>query len=182
MSFSIDSVNITVGQNKYTLLNKKLGSGVDGEVTSVLFGDREIVMKKMPTDALQDHTFETFKEINMIAMQKGFGPKIYDIFHHEGHVYILMEKLDKNLLEVMKTREVSKEEIISIVKPIHQLMFENNVSLGDDNMENYMCNSNGRWYRIDFTTCHLVKANRKKYFAFSYLNLNTNQMVKIRFN
>jgi tRNA A-37 threonylcarbamoyl transferase component Bud32 len=118
---------------------------------------REVIIEANEKEISDSEKIEEFRRINMLAMEKGFGPRIYDIVEKGGKVYIFMENLDMDMGKKIENEvkkgvkwEIIKGKIAEVVGGIHRRMLESGVTLGDDNMNNYM--SRGReWVRIDFT-------------------------------
>jgi hypothetical protein len=176
---------IKIGDKEYQIFDKKIASGLDGTIYPAKIGDIDIVVKIMPlegSDVLNSpENIEQFIRINQIASEQEFGPKIYDTLVKDEKFYLFMDNLDGTLTDLITklyeagiSKEVIKEKVKDIVFPIHAKMYENNISIGDDNIDNYM-NKGDKWYRIDFNQSILHKGtlskdNKKKYKEFNIIH------------
>jgi tRNA A-37 threonylcarbamoyl transferase component Bud32 len=120
-----------------------------------------------------EEQFNNFKKMNELAFTIGIGPKVYDIIKKDNKVYFFMDNLDMTLsqwakkkLDEGKTWESILEEIKKIVFPIHALMRDNNISIGDDNSDNYMSKGD-KWFRIDYTQNEFKKSLKDNYTKFT---------------
>lgn len=103
-------------------------------------------METSGSDTLRsEEQFNNFKKMNELAFTIGIGPKIFDIIKKDDKVYLFMDNLDMTLSEWTKEKlkqgipwSSILEEIGKIVFPIHALMRDNYISIGDDNADNYM--------------------------------------------
>ena len=77
-----------------------------------------------------------------------FAPQVYDV--NTDDKFIVMEKMDKHLIEVMKKQNgnLTKKQQLDIIK-IYKKLDEANVFHGDLNILNYMY-KNRKLYIIDF--------------------------------
>jgi tRNA A-37 threonylcarbamoyl transferase component Bud32 len=186
------------GSKEYLITETKLGEGVDGEVYLAEIGDKKVVVKIMPREVILEandkeiseiEKIEEFRRVNMLGMEKGFGPRIYDIVEKGGKVYMFMENLDKDMgkkIEEELKKGVKWEEIKGnvgrVVGSIHRKMMESGVTLGDDNVNNYM--SRGReWVRIDYTLSKKVEkigGKELEKFKWFYVVNPKGEMEKIR--
>ena len=87
-----------------------------------------------------------------------------------------MDNLDGTLTDwiTKKNNEGQKmedilEKVKDIVFPIHAKMYENNISIGDDNIDNYMYKGD-KWYRIDFNQSNLSGSPKKKYKEYHVIH------------
>ena len=150
--------------------------------------------------------FQEFKKINYIAAEQQFGPKIYDIIDEEDdNIYIFMEFLNGGLkkwiqLHLLVPDDEDEDDensipmnfnmllpdIKAIVAPIHQKMYDNRITLGEDTIDKYMYSSTDQWYRLDYTHCKffnhpddLDEEELMKYQQFIVVNPETQEMKKI---
>lgn len=186
------------GSNEYLITEVKLGEGVDGSVYLAEIGGKKIVVKIMPKEAILEanekeisdsEKIEEFRKVNQLGMKKGFGPRIYDIIEKKDLVYIFMENLDKDmgrkveeeLAKGVKWEEI-KENIGRVVRGIHRKMLESGVTLGDDNINNYM--SRGKeWVRIDFTMSRIeekIGGRELEKFKWFYVVNPSGKIEKIK--
>ena len=185
MSTTQNIIIITTEKDSYTISSTNIGKGVDGEVfPATTKNGHHIVVKIIPLNSFSNkEEYTQFKDMHLYASNSKLHPTIYDFFEDEINSYMFMDALDGTLLDYVRKLkqnwESVKEEIKQIVTPIHNTMFELGITLGDDNMENYMFKGT-KWYRIDFTASIRKKGNKKNYQHFSYLNIYTNQLEKIR--
>lgn len=167
---------IKISEKEYHIFDDKIAFGLDGSIYPVKIGDMEIVVKIMPlegSDVLNsEENIEQFIRINEIASEQGFGPKIYDTFIKDNKFYLFMDNLDGTLTDWITKQLDAKieineilEKVKDIVFPIHKKIYENNVSLGDNNIDNYM-NKGDKWYRIDFNQSKLSADPIKNYKVF----------------
>jgi len=190
---------IKKGDKEYLITETKLGEGVDGEVYLAEVGGKKIVVKIMDINSITEandkeitdrEKIEEFIRINQLGSEKGFGPRIYDIMEKGEKIYLFMENLDMDIGKKIEMEmgkgvkwEVIKENIGRVVGNIHRKMVENGITLGDDNMNNYM--SRGKeWVRIDFTTCKIVGILRgkelEKYRWFYVVNPSNKKIERIK--
>jgi serine/threonine protein kinase len=184
---------IRIGSTNYKITNTELGRGVDGTIFKVhrsrpsASEKDKIVVKEMNTSGMSEKELEELVQIQETAFHLGFGPRLYDIFQHGTTLYIFMEQLEKTLTEYireMKTNVVSiEEQIARIVRPIHGMMREAHITLGDDNTDNYMRTKNGEWVRIDFTTSRwkekMTVRDVKQFHEFIYVHPMKHKIMKI---
>jgi hypothetical protein len=179
---------IKIDEKEYQIFDKKIASGLDGTIYPAKIGDIDIVVKIMPlegSDVLNTpETIEQFIRINQLASEQEFGPKIYDTLVKDDKFYLFMDNLDGTLTDwITKQHEagISKEVIIEKVKdivfPIHAKMYKTNVSIGDDNIDNYM-NKGDKWYRIDFNQSTLSGNSKKKYKEYHIIHPLVRQIIK----
>jgi hypothetical protein len=152
------------------------GKGVDGTIYEATVGETNIAVKIM-TDDMYDSAID-------LKASNSFGPLIYDIVKKDRYIYIIMEKFDGDLtsyinqqLEGIRWSNIIKM-IKTIIKPIHDLMIESNITKGDDNTDNYMykiIDGIIKWVRIDFTQSEykergLSAREIKQFKTFTVLN------------
>jgi hypothetical protein len=180
---------IKIGTNTYKILNKELGSGLDGVIYEARKNDESIVVKIMSletSDVLTDaRKISDFNRMNYLASEKEFGPRIHDIIVKDNKLYLFMDNLDGTLTAYLvnqlaegKRWDTIIEKVKDIVFPIHKKMFDNNISIGDDNSDNYM-NKGDKWYRIDYNQNIFKRNSIDVYKRFSLLNPKETKMYTI---
>jgi hypothetical protein len=180
---------IKFGDNTYQIFNKDLGEGVDGIIYLAKKGDTTLVAKIMNYKTLEEldtpKKLEDFKRMNKFADEKDFGPKIYDIEIKDDKLYLFMEDLDTTLTNWIAAKVSRGEEwngiidqVKDIVFPIHYKMMKNNVSIGDDNTDNYM-NKGDKWYRIDYNKNEFKKNSEEDYKKFFLFHPVTHKRISI---
>ena len=169
----------------YTISNNLLGSGVDGFVYEGYMDNEKIAVKIINKNIFENDEFiQNFIKMNMLASSLEIGPKIYSIISEKDKILIYMDLMDKTLSDYINKKletesyENVEESVKSIVFPIHKKMYDNNISIGDDNVENYM-EKNGKWYRIDFTQNKFIKSKKADYLKFSYFNIKNISIHRI---
>lgn len=181
MTVKIDNLKILekveINGKIYNILDNILGRGVDGIIYEAIFGEEKLVVKIMEvaeSDTLStEEQFSNFKKMNELAFTIGIGPKVYDILKKDGKVYFFMDNLDMTLSQWAKKKldegnswESILEQIGKIVFPIHALMRDNNISIGDDNSDNYMSKGD-KWVRIDYNQNEFKKSPKDMYKKFT---------------
>jgi hypothetical protein len=168
---------VEINEKIYNILDNILGRGVDGTIYETTLGEEKLVVKIMETaesDTLgTEEQFNNFKKINELAFTIGIGPKVFDIIKKDGKVYFFMDNLDMTLSQWAKKKLEEGiswasilEEIGKIVFPIHALMRDNSISIGDDNSDNYMSKGD-KWFRIDYNQNEFKKSPKNMYKKFT---------------
>jgi len=79
--------------------------------------------------------------------------------------------LEKDKIQKKLNNNVGEKDILNIINNIKLLMIQNKISIGDDNINNYMC-KNDKWYRIDFTKSYFAKSLNSLAKVDKYLKFN----------
>ena len=121
--------------------------------------------KQKSTDALQKQV-----QLQKIASDAGVAPNIIDV--DTVSKYIVMEKMDRHLLEVIRANEMTLSErqqrqIISIFKKLDNV----GIFHGDANLDNYMYRGS-KLYVIDFGHSRNITSTLTKKLGTSTPNLD----------
>lgn len=129
---------------------KQLGvKGKDGEVTMILSKNgKEYARKQFHHRKSEDKILKEI-ELQKKASLKGLSPKIIEF--DTKNKYIVMEKLDKTLLEILqeqngKLTDQQQSRIIQIFKDLDKLK----IFHADPSVLNFMTNKEGEIFIIDF--------------------------------
>ncbi len=161
-----------------------LGFGVDDIVYNGIFNSIQVAIKIINLEAiLSNTTLEQFIQVNIKASELEIGPKIFDIHinKEEKQIYLIMDLLEIDLDTWIKYKyntgidfEIIKTCVFNIVSKLTNKLIQNNITIGDNNLNNYMC-KNDKWYRIDYTQSILKNSekNSKKHKKFLIQNPKT---------
>lgn len=132
--------------DKYTRYEQLGSKGKEG--TTYLVKDKEGKVYAMKTfrPAKSSQRLKEEYKLQKKASKVGVAPKVYD--YDVVGKWIVMEKMDKHLLEVMKKKPLKKEQqerIVEICKHLDKIgVFHN-----DNNPANFMCKDD-KIYLIDY--------------------------------
>jgi hypothetical protein len=175
----MDKENLIVEGKQYIILKSNiLGSGVDGEVYETITNNKKIAVKIMKNIFENDETLCNFINVNKMASELNLGPKIYFIGLINNLIYIFMEKLDCTLSQWIERKllignspEQIKKTLNQILFPLYERLKKNNITIGDNNTDNYMFKNN-QIFKIDYTNCRKKSyLSNKDIQKYSYINI-----------
>lgn len=134
--------------NKYSKIHQLGNKGKEGICFLVKDNkEKEFAMKTF-RKAKSSNTLKTEYTLQKIAAAVGIAPRVVE--YDSVSKYIVMEKMDKHLTDIMKKQKgnLTKAQQLRIIE-IYQKLDENLVFHGDSNILNYMIKDN-KIYIIDF--------------------------------
>ena len=155
-------------RTKYYRKIKQLGDpGKDAITYHVKFNNKNYAMKqfkkrKSPKQIKEEVYFQT--ELSKLKI----SPSIIDVDYQEK--YIIMEKLDKHLIDVTDKKEILLDHQKQLIK-IYENMDDKQIFHGDPNPLNYMIKGK-KLYAIDFGMSKNINKSLVKKLGTSFPNKN----------
>ena len=152
-------------KTSYEVFNQLGETGKDGSTFLVRYNGVEYAMK----------TFKKSKSVKniekeglfqILASYSGVVPRVFDINPEEK--YIVMEKMDYRLLDLIKQNQITKEEVIADLYHVAEKLDETDVVQNDSNIRNFMY-KNGKMYVLDFGFAIPKRSDWTNLNAFSRL-------------
>lgn len=149
--------------DQYIIINQLGDAGKDAKTYRVKLGRKQYAMKQFkPRKSVKKIDDEV--ELQLIAAKAKISPVILEV--NEKYKYIVMEKLDKHLIDVHEKKKISLDHQKQLIK-IYKILDEQGIFHGDPNPLNYMI-KNKKLYVIDFGMSKKIDSKLEK-------KLNTNQ-------
>ena len=145
----------------YDIYEKIGNEGKEGIVYLVKKDGLEYAMKKFKNNKSSKKLDKEY-EIQKRVAKYNICPQVYDVSTDIDNKYIVMEKMDKHLIEVMKKQNgnLTKKQQLDIIK-IYKKLDDAEVFHGDSNILNYMY-KNRKLYVIDFGMSSFIDDALKK--------------------
>lgn len=150
-------------KEQYIIINQLGDAGKDAKTYCVKLGRKQYAMKQFkPRKSVKK--IEDEVELQLIAAKAKISPVILEV--NEKYKYIVMEKLDKHLIDIHDEKKISLDHQKQLIK-IYKILDEQGIFHGDPNPLNYMI-KNKKLYVIDFGMSKKIDSKLEK-------KLNTNQ-------
>jgi len=150
-------------KEQYIIINQLGDAGKDAKTYYVKLGRKQYAMKQFkPRKSVKK--IEDEVELQLIAAKSNISPDIIEV--NEKHKYIVMNKLDKHLVDIHDEKKISLDHQKQLIK-IYKILDEQGIFHGDPNPLNYMI-KNKKLYVIDFGMSKKIDSKLEK-------KLNTNQ-------
>jgi predicted Ser/Thr protein kinase len=157
--------------------------GKDGKIYKVKRGEKEMIAKIFRKNKNKDEIEKEFRFLHKAA-KLGISPKTYgyDLDDEKHGNYILMEELDKSLLDHIKKDGCLSDKYQKKIIKILEILDENNIFHGDISPLNFMTDKKGNLYIIDYGLAKEIDENFiKKYGKNANIKLGiTAFILKIR--
>lgn len=159
--------DIRVAKHENYRLGEQLGeSGKDATTYSVKVGRKSFAMKQFKSrKSVKRMTEEA--DLQIRAADIGISPKIYDV--DTEHKYIVMDKLDKHLVDVQGEKIISREHQKQLIQLYDKLDVEG-IFHGDANPLNYMIKGK-KLFVIDFGMSKKITPQLERKFNTSRPNV-----------
>jgi len=150
-------------KEQYIIINQLGDAGKDAKTYRVKLGRKQYAMKQFkPRKSVKK--IEDEVELQLIAAKAKISPVILEV--NEKYKYIVMEKLDKHLIDIHDEKKISLDHQKQLIK-IYKILDEQGIFHGDPNPLNYMI-KNKKLHVIDFGMSKKIDSKLEK-------KLNTNQ-------
>jgi len=130
----------------YEVFNQLGETGKDGSTFLVRYNGVEYAMKTFKKTK-SSKNIEKEGLFQILASYSGVVPRVFDINPEEK--YIVMEKMDYRLLDLIQQNQITKEEVIADLYHVAEKLDETDVVQNDPNIRNFMY-KNGKMYVLDF--------------------------------
>ena len=149
----------------YEVFNQLGETGKDGSTFLVRYNGVEYAMKTFKKTK-SSKNIEKEGLFQILASYSGVVPRVFDINPEEK--YIVMEKMDYRLLDLIKQNQITKEEVIADLYHVAEKLDETDVVQNDSNIRNFMY-KNGKMYVLDFGFAIPKRSDWTNLNAFSRL-------------
>jgi predicted Ser/Thr protein kinase len=133
-------------KTSYEVFNQLGETGKDGSTFLVRYNGVEYAMKTFKKSK-SSKNIEKEGLFQILASYSGVVPRVFDINPEEK--YIVMEKMDYRLLDLIQQNQITKEEVIADLYHVAEKLDETDVVQNDPNIRNFMY-KNGKMYVLDF--------------------------------
>ncbi len=136
------------GPNTYANIGQLGSPGKEGIVYLVMGQDEKLYAMKTFRKTKSGNTIEREAYFQFLAAQNGIAPKIIE--YNPVEKYIVMERLDKTLVELLKEQKnvLTKSQQEKIIE-LYDSLDEIGIMVDDSNPRNIMI-KNDRFYMIDY--------------------------------
>lgn len=131
--------------NRYIRINQIGNTGKDAKTYLIKLNNKKLALKQFKKRKSSNRILEE-AELQILAAQSKISPKVIDI--DVTNKYIVMEKLDRHLIDIKSDKVLSLDDQKQLIK-IYKKMDEIGIFHGDANPLNYMF-KNKKLYVIDF--------------------------------
>lgn len=173
----VDSI-LDARNERYKICDQLGEPGKDAITYCVLLKNKKYAKKQFkPRKSVKK--IEEEAQLQIKASKVGISPKIIEI--NDRHKYIVMDKLDKHLIDVNGLKKISLDHQKQLIK-IYNKLDEQGIFHGDANPLNYMI-KNKKLYVIDFGMSKKITPQLQKKLNTNTPNLTimtTGMVIKLK--